>query len=56
MDISPEGRIGMLSRSENTLALNDCTYWKLAQGLFRDVEIGEFDPEALRFRPVQVMR
>jgi hypothetical protein len=23
---------------------------------FRDVEIGEFDAEALRFRPVQVMR
>jgi hypothetical protein len=23
---------------------------------FRDVEIGEFDAEALRFRPIQVMR
>jgi hypothetical protein len=23
---------------------------------FRDVEIGEFDAEALRFRPVQVLR
>ena len=23
---------------------------------FRDVEIGEFDAEALRFRPVQVIR
>lgn len=23
---------------------------------FRDVEIGEFDAEALRFRPVRVMR
>ncbi len=23
---------------------------------FRDLEIGEFDAEALRFRPVQVMR
>jgi hypothetical protein len=23
---------------------------------FRDIEIGEFDAEALRFRPVQVMR
>jgi len=23
---------------------------------FRDVEIGEFDAKALRFRPVQVMR
>ncbi len=23
---------------------------------FRDVEIGEFDADALRFRPVQVMR
>ena len=23
---------------------------------FRDVEIGEFDAEALRFRPVHVMR
>ena len=23
---------------------------------FRDVEIGEFDAEAFRFRPVQVMR
>ena len=23
---------------------------------FRDVEIGEFDAEALRFRPVQFMR
>lgn len=25
MDNSPEGRIGMLSRSENTSVLNDCT-------------------------------
>lgn len=23
---------------------------------FRDLEIGEFDAEALRFRPVQIMR
>jgi len=53
MDISPEGRIGMPSRSENTLALNDCTYGNWHKVYFGMLRLRSFTRKrfaSVRFR------